>query len=142
MTLYLLLTSVNPLKLYLYKEGVVSFCTEDYTLEIDQLTNKQVHLSNYSINKSSEKFNVQSHRWKLSDLWKYLKNNGVDVDEVWKKIEELCIKSVALCLEKIREMSEDKLASHYTSFKLMSVDIMLDEEVKPWLLEVELKFVG
>ena len=53
---YLLVTSVEPLRLYLYKEGLARFATEEYTNDPSQVTNNFIHLTNFSINKDSDNF--------------------------------------------------------------------------------------
>lgn len=52
---YVLVTSVNPLEVFIYKEGFGRFSTVPYTLDPNDKANKFVHLTNYSINKHNMK---------------------------------------------------------------------------------------
>ena len=54
--LYVLVTSFNPLKIYLFEEGLVRFATEEYNKKKNNLGKKYVHLTNFSINKNSKSF--------------------------------------------------------------------------------------
>jgi len=49
-----MVTSCNPLKIYLYKEGLARFATSEF--QLDKFDNTFIHLTNYAINKNSEKY--------------------------------------------------------------------------------------
>jgi tubulin polyglutamylase TTLL5 len=51
--IYVLVTSVNPLEAFIYKEGFGRFSTQPYTLDPNDKANKFIHLTNVSINKSN-----------------------------------------------------------------------------------------
>lgn len=53
---YVLVTSIVPLRIYVYKEGLTRFATEKYTNNIKDINNKFSHLTNYSINKMNRNF--------------------------------------------------------------------------------------
>ena len=53
-----MVTSFEPLRVYVYNEGLVRFATEKYSNEVGDLKKKFVHLTNFSINKKSENFVV------------------------------------------------------------------------------------
>ena len=53
---YVLVTSYNPLRIYAFDEGLVRFATEKYTTNLNQLSKRYVHLTNYAINKNSKNF--------------------------------------------------------------------------------------
>lgn len=52
--IYVLVTSVNPLEVFLYKEGFGRFSTVPFTLDPNVKANKFVHLTNVSINKHNQ----------------------------------------------------------------------------------------
>lgn len=55
--IYVLITSVIPLRIYIYKEGLARFCTKEYVSPVgSNLNNLFMHLTNYAINKDSEDF--------------------------------------------------------------------------------------
>jgi tubulin polyglutamylase TTLL5 len=47
--IYVLVTSMDPMRIYLYDEGLVRFASEPY--DINQKLNQFAHLTNYSLNK-------------------------------------------------------------------------------------------
>jgi hypothetical protein len=50
--IYVVVTSLHPLRIYLHSDGLVRFATEQYTTPAASGTYSQfVHLTNYSINK-------------------------------------------------------------------------------------------
>jgi hypothetical protein len=53
--LYVCITSMDPWRIYIYNEGLARFASEEYDPS-NIKTNKFSHLTNYSINKKSEKF--------------------------------------------------------------------------------------
>src|ERR1700733_9106090 len=48
--IYVLVTCYDPLKIYVYKEGLARFASESYSNNVNK-NNKFMHLTNYSINK-------------------------------------------------------------------------------------------
>jgi tubulin polyglutamylase TTLL6/13 len=55
--LYVLVTGVNPLRIYLSKEGLARLSTKMYDeVDDENLDDMMMHLTNYSINKNSQKF--------------------------------------------------------------------------------------
>jgi tubulin polyglutamylase TTLL6/13 len=55
--LYVLVTGVNPLRIYLSKEGLARLSTKLYDeVDDDNLNDMMMHLTNYAINKNSNKF--------------------------------------------------------------------------------------
>ena len=55
--IYVALTSINPLRIYMYDEGLVRFATAQYraptTEGVSSQKDKFIHLTNYSINKKN-----------------------------------------------------------------------------------------
>lgn len=51
--IYVLVTSFDPLKIYIYNEGLVRFASEVYSAASVK-SNVFAHLTNYSINKKNE----------------------------------------------------------------------------------------
>lgn len=58
MRIYVLITSVRPLKVYLYREGIVRFSSEKY--DTSTIGNVFSHLTNSSINKFAANQNIMS----------------------------------------------------------------------------------
>jgi tubulin polyglutamylase TTLL5 len=53
--IYVVVTCYEPLRIYVYKEGLARFASETYTAKFNK-NNKYMHLTNYSINKKNENF--------------------------------------------------------------------------------------
>ncbi len=55
--IYVLIAGIDPLRIFVFDEGLARFCTEKYeTPKSDNLDNKFMHLTNYAINKLSPDF--------------------------------------------------------------------------------------
>jgi tubulin polyglutamylase TTLL5 len=146
--LYVAITSFNPLRIYLHDEGLVRLATVQYEENFDDLANHFVHLTNYSINKFSEGYqdpldqedadNCDSTASKLGlkSLKRKLINDGVNVDILWRNIEDLVIKTI-LSIEMQVTTAVEMFVPHSSScFELFGFDVLIDCDLRPWLLEV------
>ena len=143
--LYLLVTGYTPLKIYLFDEGLTRFASEEYSLNQDNMSNRYIHLTNYSINKSSEKYQKnndygeeEGNKWSLSTLRKHFKNNNEDFEKVWFKIKDIMIKTILSVTDDAIPLIKSFHLSSSNLFELYGVDILLDQKLNPWLMEVNL----
>ncbi|XP_068994059.1 tubulin monoglutamylase TTLL4-like [Neodiprion pinetum] len=144
--LYVLVTSFNPLRLYIYPDGLVRFASEKYVEDLNCLSNRFMHLTNYSINKASASYtsndsadSCTGHKWTLKTLWSYLREKkNVDVDRLWVAMKDIVVKTMVSAEASIDSLTWGNVASRYTCYELFGVDILLDEHLKPWLLEVNI----
>lgn len=143
---YVLVTSFEPLRAYVYREGLARFASKPYSLQEEHLTDLYRHLTNYSINKYADNFvenqNVQAdnvgHKWSFSALNKHLKCMGVDTQVVWTRIMDLVLKTL-LSVRTTIVAETHKVTPHSSNcFELYGFDVLVDETLKPWLLEVNL----
>ncbi|XP_014250184.1 tubulin polyglutamylase TTLL4-like isoform X1 [Cimex lectularius] len=142
--LYVLVPTFNPLRIYLYENGLVRFASVKYSDEPSTLNNRYMHLTNYSINKLSNNYAQNEdaeactgHKWTIKSLWTYLEGS-VNMDALWTSLEELVIKTMISGESSISQLSNSNLTSRYCSYELFGVDVLLDENLRPWLLEVNI----
>ncbi|KAL1122620.1 hypothetical protein AAG570_002947 [Ranatra chinensis] len=129
--LYVLVTSFRPLKAYLFKLGFCRFCTVKYDASMQELDNIFVHLTNVSVQRHGGDYNSM-HGGKLSvdNLRLYLEGTrGKTVtDNLFKNITWLIVHSLKAVSYII---SNDKHC-----FECYGYDIIIDNNLKPWLIEV------
>jgi len=100
--LYVLLYGVNPLRIYLFEEGLARFATTPYcSAKQSDITNMFMHLTNYAINKQSKDYvpnkadNSQDcHKRSLGDIFSVLKKKGHNVSRLKADIRDLVIKTL------------------------------------------------
>lgn len=73
--LYVVITSYDPLKVYIFREGLVRFASEKYDARKFDDNNKFSHLTNYSINKKNENYVVNDVSVFVVDIanWLFLR---------------------------------------------------------------------
>ncbi|TRY84043.1 hypothetical protein DNTS_021074 [Danionella cerebrum] len=129
--LYVLVTSYRPLKCYMYELGFCRFCTVKYTPSSTELDNMFVHLTNVAIQKHGDDYNhVHGGKWTVSNLRLYLESTrGRDVtDQLFDQIHWIIVHSLKAVAP---VMNNDKHC-----FECYGYDIIIDDRLKPWLIEV------
>ncbi|XP_069843104.1 tubulin polyglutamylase TTLL11-like isoform X2 [Dipodomys merriami] len=143
--LYVLLKSLDPLEIYIAKDGLSRFCTEPYQEPNSQnMHHVFMHLTNYSLNIHSNNFihsdsaNTGSKRTFSSILYR-LSSKGVDIKKVWSDIISLVIKTVIALTPELKVFYHLDIPTGRpgpTCFQILGFDILLMKNLKPMLLEV------
>jgi tubulin polyglutamylase TTLL4 len=89
---YVLVSSFDPLRIYVYNDGLVRFATEQYSLDPNDMKKRFIHLTNFSVNKKNENFKdnqgtgvdeENSSKWSFKALKKAYEENGINYDFVF-----------------------------------------------------------
>ncbi|XP_064932979.1 tubulin polyglutamylase TTLL13 isoform X3 [Columba livia] len=143
MRIYVLVTSCDPLRIFVYKEGLARFATMRYIVPSSRnLGDICMHLTNYAINKRNENFiqddTVGSKR-KLSTLNAWMADNCYNTTKLWEDIEDIIIKTLISAHPVLKHNYQSCFPNHTAGcacFEVLGFDILLDRRLKPWLLEV------
>ena len=54
--IYVVVTSYDPLKIYMFEDGLARFATYEYNTKTKDAGKRYIHLTNFSVNKHSKKF--------------------------------------------------------------------------------------
>lgn len=137
--LYVFVACFHPLRVYLHENGLARFSTEKFDLE--SLDNTYSHLTNTSINRFGLNYGSDKERvgtgckWTLDQLRQYFYQSGIDDMPLWSQIINIVILTVVLQTQQQLQASI-VLRGTTTCFELYGFDVLIDDQLKPWLLEV------
>ncbi|XP_042767954.1 tubulin polyglutamylase TTLL11 isoform X1 [Panthera leo] len=143
--LYVLLKSLDPLEIYIAKDGLSRFCTEPYQEPNPKnLHHIFMHLTNYSLNIHSGNFvhsdsTSTGSKRTFSSILCRLSSKGVDIKKVWSDIISLVIKTVIALTPELKVFYQSDIPAGRpgpTCFQILGFDILLMKNLKPILLEV------
>mmetsp|Transcript_11491 Transcript_11491/g.26737 ORF Transcript_11491/g.26737 Transcript_11491/m.26737 type:complete len:413 (+) Transcript_11491:66-1304(+) len=129
--LYALVTSYSPLTVWFHRGGFARFSNSRYSTKTTDMTNSYVHLTNVAIQKTAPGYEREvGCKWDVTSLRTFLASrHGVELtNDVFFEIQMLVLRSL-FAVQKV--MINDKHC-----FELYGYDILLDDALKPWLLEV------
>ena len=143
--IYVVVTNFSPLKIYMYNEGLTRFASEEYKHD-DVDNNKFMHLTNYSINKKSTNIdkNISNDnellgiKWSLTALRSYFKEAKLDYAELEKKICDIITKTILTIADSTIAEVKNLTSLPNCLFELYGFDILVDDKLEPWLMEVNL----
>jgi tubulin polyglutamylase TTLL6/13 len=141
--IYVLVTSVDPLRVYVNDEGMVRFCTEPYEPPAPSNLDAQfAHLTNFSLNKHNSKFTVSEeggHKRYLTSVYQELARVGVDVANLRAGIDRIVRLTLLAAQQRLSSVYHTALNVNdgkSRCFEILGFDIIVDEKAQPWLLEV------
>ena len=113
------------------------------------LRNLYMHLTNYSLNKNSDKFKKpdasfmnggdNSSKQLLSNVYKKLASRGRDIRHIKRQIEELAAKTVIALEPYLKNAYHCFVSADHSNprcFQVLGLDILIDENWFVWLMEV------
>lgn len=145
--IYVVVTSFDPLRIYVFEEGLARFATTDYQApdaSRKSIKDRYMHLTNYSVNKKSENFernadaakDGEGSKWSLTALWKHLHSKGVDVGSLRERIHDLVVKTIISVEHSVVSKMNAFCNGRASCFEIFGFDVLLDKTLKPWLIEV------
>jgi tubulin polyglutamylase TTLL5 len=134
--LYVLITSVEPLRVYLYHEGSAKLASAAY--DPDNIDNLYAHLTNPDVNATNEANTSPVVFVNLGQYREWLREQGHDDDVLFAQLRELVTLTVISAREKMRQRLQKVSADTSGCYELIGLDCLVDADLNPWLLECNL----
>lgn len=134
--LYVLISSLAPLRVYLYRQGFAKLASEPW--DPDDADNPFSQLTNPDINALNTRAEVPVEFIDLDRYRAWLGDQGHDADALFARIEELVALTAIAGVDAMRSRTAAVGADPRGCYELLGLDCMLDDTLKPWILECNL----
>lgn len=115
---YVVLGSIDPLEIYISKEGLARFCTVPYETPTSKNIHEAfMHLTNYSLNKRSSTYlhtesDDDGSKRTITSVFRLLEAKGYDVNKLWTEIKQLVVKTIIACSGELKVEHRIELPLH------------------------------
>ncbi|XP_075225161.1 putative tubulin polyglutamylase TTLL9 isoform X2 [Lycorma delicatula] len=126
--IFVLVTSFFPLKAWMAREGFARFSGWQFSLA--ELENPMVHLTNMSLQLHASNSEKQGCKWSMRSVREFLtaRHGAQKIEELMQKIGQVVVTSLCSVQSSIMQNNQ--------CFELYGYDILLQANLKPWLIEV------
>ncbi|GMF28532.1 unnamed protein product [Phytophthora lilii] len=129
--MYVLVLSYRPMQALVYREGFARFCNVKYSAAADDMDNPFMHLTNVAVQKNNEDYNSNhGGKWSVANLCLY-----VEATRGRGSGEKLLRDIHAVMLHALRAV-QNVIINDPHCFECYGYDIIVDDNLKPWLVEV------
>ncbi|CAG9461997.1 unnamed protein product [Pedinophyceae sp. YPF-701] len=129
--IYALVTSYRPLRAYLYRGGFARFTKTRFSMHRGALEDLYVHLTNTAVQKHNPDYDAsRGAKWSLHALKQYMASH-----HGWRATDQCFGMIQALILRALMAV-EGILIQDKHCFELYGYDVMIDADMRPWLIEV------
>lgn len=130
--IYVLVASIKPLRIYVYRNGLGRFCSEE--VGIDPIFSR---LTNVTLNKQhNSDFKIISRM--IVEILPELKKLGLSEEDFWNKVDDCAAKTIlsAINLLTSSESIHCPACGYSRCFQIFGFDIIFDKQLNPFVLEV------
>ncbi len=127
----------RPLKVYLCKHGFGRFCTVKYDDSVNEMDNMYIHLTNVSIQKHGDEYNsIHGGKLTVQNLKLFLETTRgkAATDKLFNEISWLIVHSL--------KAVAPVMVSDRHCYECYGYDIIIDDLLKPWLIEVQKRILA
>jgi hypothetical protein len=140
-------TSLDPFRAYLNAEGIVRFAPEPYDVSEAGLADVHAHITNTALHKDHPKLVVSQKAeeenvgavWSLSAYLDRLKAEGVDTAVLREDLKALARGFLRMVHAEGVFSAQARHPRHAFPAKLFGLDVLIDADGKPWLIEAQRK---
>ena len=134
--LYVLISRLEPLRVYGYQQGFAKLASRPYTL--DDLDDPFVHQTNPDVNAGNT---AAADPVVFIDLERYrahLEAEGADAQALFDRIHAQITMAVMAARDSMRTAAQSVGADQRGCFEFLGLDFLVDQALTPWLLECNL----
>ncbi|KAL3665826.1 hypothetical protein V7S43_009252 [Phytophthora oleae] len=129
--MYVLVLSYRPMQALVYREGFARFCNVKYSAAADDMDNPFMHLTNVAVQKNNEDYNSNhGGKWSVANLCLY-----VEATRGRGAGEKLLRDIHGVMLHALKAV-QNVIINDPHCFECYGYDIIVDDNLKPWLVEV------
>lgn len=144
--IYVLITSISPLRIYIYSDGIAKFATKPFSNTLNMFLDEHInmHVTNQALNSMMEGFNTtssegemsQGSRWNLKSWRKYIQQEfNINDTAIWEDIKSIIGRGIIAAHEKLLNSFNEIGLEPSCCFQLLGTDVDIDSNFKPWLIE-------
>ncbi len=133
---YVLITSITPLRAYIYKEGLVRLASSKYDHNATKGGKEQQFLTNTSIGKKYT--HLANLTWTFEKLRYYFDEIGVNSGKVFDSLNEAIVRTLLTSEYKFLKNFATNLGGYDCTncFQLLGVDVIINSNYQPIVIEV------
>lgn len=132
MRIYVLVESFVPLTCWVCREGFGRFSLQPFQSAKEAIDNPEVHLTNVAIQKHSSLYNsgADGAKWSVYEIASHIElmRGREEVDKLFLATELMIVRSL--------QAVANEMTTNPCSFEIYGYDIMIDADLRPWLIEV------
>ncbi len=130
--LFVAVTSFRPLRAWLHREGFARFAAARYDADLTSLANPFAHLTNHAVAKGAPGFDAAACdlKWPLAAFRAWLTTSRGEAAAA------SCMADIAALLAAALRAVAPRVIADRRCAELYGCDVMLDADLRPWLLEV------
>ena len=143
---YVLVSGFNPIRAYVYREGIARLAPEPYATDDAALARPAIHVTNTALHLKHPDLRIDqdpTHEgsgniWTMSAAYRQMALAGLDAELVWARVADLARRFVLIALETgilTRQAAEHpRYAFPPRAFGL---DVLITAQGEPWLIEYQ-----
>lgn len=135
MRVFVAVTSLDPLRVWVYPDGLTKLTTQPYSADRASFGNRFMHLTNPDILRADTSANFAAQRFTHTEYRRQLRHLNIDDKRLFRDIHTVIATSLLAVREVVLYYHERQAFNADGRFMLLGYDILIDEALRPWLLE-------